>query len=433
MSGRPSLRYDSAAPLHPPPNAAFPVTAVNALLLFLAVAGHTKIVVEAINRLHARRLRESVLKGTRHVHDVLILLFPLVLLWWPGLSGPRLLLGGSWTDLPTFGWVLLGVCWLGAAGLAVSSVLWWTRSAPSVQTAYESNVVDVETRLGRKPLADGPYRWLANVPGNQAFQFDVVERTFRLPGLPAALDGLSILHLSDLHYIGTLERAFFDEVMAASRELEADVAVVTGDVVDDNRLLDWIPATLGTLSAPLGRYFILGNHDWRYDQPGPIRDAMTDVGWTDVAGRAVPLSHAGETIGVGGDERPWMGDAPNFDDVPNATFRLLLSHTPDNLGWARRQRVDLMLSGHNHGGQVVLPVFGPVYSPSRFGCRYAAGAFDRPPTTLVVSRGLSGQHPLRLNCRPEIAKLVLRSAAIEEEHAATAAVASHAAPSMMEP
>ena len=74
-----------------------------------------------------------------------------------------------------------------------------------------------------------------------------------------------------------------------------------------------------------------------------------------------------------------------------------------------------MLSGHNHGGQIVLPVLGPVYSPSRFGVKYAAGTFHEPPTLLHVSRGLSGRYPLRWNCLPEVTRIVLRRADERED------------------
>jgi predicted MPP superfamily phosphohydrolase len=67
-----------------------------------------------------------------------------------------------------------------------------------------------------------------------------------------------------------------------------------------------------------------------------------------------------------------------------------------------------MLAGHNHGGQVRLPLVGPVFSPSLFGCRYASGVFWEPPTLLYVSRGISGQHPWRWRCPPELTKLILR-------------------------
>ena len=92
------------------------------------------------------------------------------------------------------------------------------------------------------------------------------------------------------------------------------------------------------------------------------------------------------------------------------------------LGWVSgisvsERRVDLMLSGHNHGGQVVLPGIGPVYAPSRFGVRYIGGVYWENPTLLHVTRGISGQYPLRLNCRPELTKLILRSPELEFEEA----------------
>ncbi|MCA9045221.1 MAG: metallophosphoesterase, partial [Planctomycetaceae bacterium] len=87
---------------------------------------------------------------------------------------------------------------------------------------------------------------------------------------------------------------------------------------------------------------------------------------------------------------------------------LLMSHTPDNFDFARQQSVDLMLAGHTHGGQVQLPLIGPVYSPSKYGCKYSSGTFFEAPTLMHVSRGLAGIHPLRWRCPPEITRLTLR-------------------------
>jgi hypothetical protein len=122
------------------------------------------------------------------------------------------------------------------------------------------------------------------------------------------------------------------------------------------------------------------------------------------------IEHRGLPLAIGGSELPWMGRHPDFATAPPGAFRLLLSHTPDNLPWAVREGVDLMLSGHNHGGQVVLPLLGPVYSPSVYGCRYASGLFWQSPTLLHVSRGISGRHPFRWRCKPELTRLVLRPA-----------------------
>jgi predicted MPP superfamily phosphohydrolase len=111
-----------------------------------------------------------------------------------------------------------------------------------------------------------------------------------------------------------------------------------------------------------------------------------------------------------------MGGHPEFP-TREATepFRILLSHTPDNYPWARANAVDLMLSGHNHGGQIRLPLFGAIHTPSSFGTKYAGGTFWEAPTLLHVSRGVSGRHPWRWNCLPELTRLVLRSEMILTE------------------
>lgn len=140
-----------------------------------------------------------------------------------------------------------------------------------------------------------------------------------------------------------------------------------------------------------------------------MRDALNSVGWRDLSGTTTELERNGKRIVMGGTEQPWMGSHPDFGGGDPDAFRILLSHTPDNLPWAREQNIDLMLSGHNHGGQVVLPMLGPIYSPSRYGVRYAGGVFFEEPTLLYVSRGLSAKHALRWNCPPELTKLVLES------------------------
>jgi len=104
-----------------------------------------------------------------------------------------------------------------------------------------------------------------------------------------------------------------------------------------------------------------------------------------------------------------MGRLPDVSAAPRDAFRLLLSHTPDNAYWADRSGFDLMLAGHNHGGQVRLPLIGPVFMPSRYGRKFDAGAFQIGRMLLHVSRGVSGKHPYRFGCTPEITKIVLRS------------------------
>ena len=79
-----------------------------------------------------------------------------------------------------------------------------------------------------------------------------------------------------------------------------------------------------------------------------------------------------------------------------------------NIAWARQHGIDLMLSGHVHGGQIRLPLVGSIFVPSWYGSKYDCGTFYEAPTVMHVSRGLAGQHPLRFFCKPEVTRIILR-------------------------
>ena len=113
------------------------------------------------------------------------------------------------------------------------------------------------------------------------------------------------------------------------------------------------------------------------------------------------------TLFLAGNERPWFRALPELPSSDPDTFRLLLSHSPDQFPWAKRHGFHLMLAGHTHGGQIRFPWIGPIVTASRFGVRYASGFYFEPPTVLHVSRGISGVQTIRLNCPPELAKLVM--------------------------
>ncbi|MEZ6046967.1 MAG: hypothetical protein R3C11_15580 [Planctomycetaceae bacterium] len=106
-----------------------------------------------------------------------------------------------------------------------------------------------------------------------------------------------------------------------------------------------------------------------------------------------------------------MGSHPDWPKEKRGSNlpRIFLTHTPDYYQWGIEHQADLILAGHNHGGQIRLPLIGPVYSPAKTGTRYASGTYSSGKTVLHVSQGLSGQHPLRYHCLPEVTKLVLCS------------------------
>ena len=188
---------------------------------------------------------------------------------------------------------------------------------------------------------------------------------------------------------------------------------ITGDIVEKTYCLPWITSTLGRLKALHGKFFVLGNHDKRLPDVAKARRLLVESGLVDLGGRWLLQDVRGESVLLAGNELPWFGPAPNMSEIPGTSFgeptpfRILLSHSPDQLRWARRNSFDLMLAGHCHGGQICLPLIGPLVAPSYSGVKYAAGLFHEPPTLLHVSRGVSGLEPLRFNCPPELTKLVL--------------------------
>jgi len=376
----------------------------NLSLLTLFFVGNAVLWIAFVNRLHSLAWSPRTLKFIRHFHDAVLVLFPLAVIWFAGLHGPRLLSGGSWSKLSHFWTVVFTICAAGCLWLCLRSLFRLWHRFHELPVEHSKHIYNIAAELGHLPARPGPYSSLVHIPWNQQFQLEFNEKHFYFPSLPANWEEMSILHLSDFHYLGTITQEYYSRVLEKVTRQPADLICFTGDLIDNLELLSWIPATLGQYHGTLGSYFILGNHDW-YQDSQQIRQALSGCGWTDVGSRSESLIVHGARLLTGGDETPWMGQHPDLSEP--ADFRLLLSHTPDNIRWACHQGVQLMLSGHNHGGQVQLPMIGPVYSPSRYGCRFASGTFQLHPTLLHVSRGLAGQHPLRWNCRPEITRIVL--------------------------
>lgn len=380
---------------------------LNLSILLLAAAGHAELWVALINRLHALPIPPERLRKARHLHDVMLPGGALVLLIGLGLTGPRLLRGGGWSDVHWLWYPLLGACGLGVVGAVWAIVRFHAKLRCEKLVRHSAEVHQVRREDGSQPIDPGPYHAMARLPRNEQCSVEIARKVFEHPGLPADWSELRILHLSDWHFEGTIGRDYFERVTELAIREPVDLVVFTGDLLDHERGLEWLPTTLGRFSARLGCWFILGNHDWSYVDPAVTRNRLIEVGWNQALPQGISIPNRGGQLWMTGDETPWLGTpatlSPRDSSVPE--FRILLSHTPDHLSRARELDVDLMLAGHTHGGQVRLPLIGPVYSPSRYGCRHASGEFWQAPTLLHVSRGLSGRHPLRWRCRPEVTVL----------------------------
>lgn len=391
------------------------------LLLTLTLIGHWSLCVGFFNRVAASMLPCALVGILEKLAMLLAVVVPVgFAVWWRMANITSLddLLaraeGQAWLLYQT--WLFYQTLCVIAAGRLLMS--WWrTRRQPIAQlVTNDTQHINVAAELGRWPVGSLSGRLGAWIPGNEICRLTTPVKTLRMPTLPPELDGLSIVHLSDLHFTGQLTLDYYRYVIDRANEMHGDIVVVTGDIIDKEAYLDWLPETFGRLQAKHGVYFILGNHDKRLRDVPDLRKRLTQCGMIDVGGRAVMREINGVEVHLAGNELPWFplrAAAEVF--VPEARessiFRILLSHTPDQYPWAREHNYHLMLAGHCHGGQVRVPGIGAIVSPSRFGAKYASGLFYEPPTLLHVSRGLGGTHPLRWNCPPELATLVLHHAA----------------------
>jgi predicted MPP superfamily phosphohydrolase len=372
-----------------------------------AAGGHLICCVFSHNWWYGSSLHRFTVDLIQYLHGLILLAGP-ILFWW--LFGFDLAAGmrGFSSTLEGIVAIYIVLCW------AVIFLIFPTitvrrclRPRPPALAAERSEIVDVTEPLGHTPAGSGNRRWQALLPFNQVFQVDFSERTLRLARLPAAWDGLTILHVSDFHFRGTPEQEFFEWVLDHATADPPDLVALTGDYVDSEGHTEWIKPIFDRLRSRVGTVGILGNHDHWFDAER-IRKELESAGVRMVSNRWVELPVRDEALVVIGSEYAWLRPAPDLAGCPGGPFRLLLSHTPDNIGWAKRNGVDLMLSGHVHGGQIRFPIIGPVVMPSQYGRRYDCGVFQEGPTVLHVSRGIGGEHPLRYRCHPEVTRLILR-------------------------
>ena len=262
---------------------------------------------------------------------------------------------------------------------------------------------------------------LARLPGLRWYAERIAPRRLRLErvavplaALPAGLAGLRIGFLTDIHHDPDWPLALLERGIALLQAAEPDLILLGGDYVVD-RADGFAPcaALLGRLRAPLGVYAILGNHDYR---PGGEALAAQLA-----AAGPVLLRNEAVRLGAPDDDPLWvvgLDDAlrgqPDFAAasarVPAGEFALLLAHEPDIADQLNSDRVGLQLSGHTHGGQVVLPGFGPPLLPA-LGRRYLRGLRHDAGHPVYTSRGLGAVPPyLRFNCPPEVTLLTLARA-----------------------
>ncbi|MEH2365071.1 metallophosphoesterase [Nostoc sp.] len=260
--------------------------------------------------------------------------------------------------------------------------------------------------------------------------------TVKIAELPASLQGTTLVQLSDFHYDGLrLSEEMLEKAIALTNEAEPDLILLTGDyVTDDPTPIHQLVLRLKHLQSRCGIYAVLGNHDIYYSHSkAEVTQALTSIGvhvlWNEIAyplGKELPL------VGLADYWSREFYPAPVMNQLDSLTPRIVLSHNPDTAKILQQWRVDLQLSGHTHGGHIVIPGIGPLVLyykkllkqiPKKLrrwvtfllgDCskvvrywEWAQGFHKVEENQLYVNRGLGTYKPGRLFCPPEVTVITL--------------------------
>lgn len=245
----------------------------------------------------------------------------------------------------------------------------------------------------------------------EAGWFRVARPTITVPNLPADFEGLTIALLTDLHHGRYTSLHYIRTVVEVTNALQPDVIALGGDYAHSDKR--WLPPcfdALSQLKARFGVFGVLGNHDHWYSTR-LTKEVMRKARVAEVTNGGYWLLRGSSRLRIGGVDDYWEGvqhlpDA--LGDARSDDATLLLCHNPDYVETITDRRVGLVLSGHTHGGQIVLPGLYAPYVPSRYGRKYLHGLVQTPYTQVYVSRGLATVGPpLRFGARPEITLVTL--------------------------
>jgi hypothetical protein len=267
-------------------------------------------------------------------------------------------------------------------------------------------------RLDRRTLLKGLAGIaIGTVTGGAAHGFlyerhhlELTKTSFPVPGLPEALRGLRIGLLTDIHRSDLVSHEMIDAAVRMVMAEKPDLIVLGGDYVTwgDRRYMTPAADALAPLTAPHGVIAVLGNHDDERDMPA----ALAAKGFTVLRDARTRLTIRGEPMDFAG-IKYWTRKLTDIAHIVRGAVphTILLAHTPKRLLEAQILAVPAVISGHTHGGQIVLPGVGAIAARE---FPVIAGLAQRQGTTIFVSRGVGTVYvPVRINCPPEVAILTL--------------------------
>ena len=257
--------------------------------------------------------------------------------------------------------------------------------------------------------------------GNTALELN--HYTISSDRLPEAFDGYRIAHVSDLH--NTEMGKDNEKLLDMLQEADPDIIAITGDIID-SRNTDIDVALQFTKDAMeiAPCYYVTGNHEARVSEYDELKEGMIELGVVVLEDGRIELEQSGETITLLGVKDPsfqtdyLFGDSETvmqskLQEIVNEedSYTILLSHRPELFEVYTESKVDLVLSGHAHGGQFRLPFVGGLVAPNQgLFPKYDAGLYTEENTNMVVSKGIGNSIlPFRFNNRPEVILIELQS------------------------
>lgn len=263
-------------------------------------------------------------------------------------------------------------------------------------------------------LAAAPFALVGYGALVERLDFRVREVDVPIPNLPHDLDGLRLVHLSDIHLSAFLSERDLARVIDSANELRAHLAFVTGDLITAaGDPLDTCLRQLARLRTDAGVLACMGNHERYANAEDYTERQAARLGLPFLRSQTRQLRFGSATLNVAGVDYQRKGHyLPGAERmvVPGAV-NLLMSHNPDVFPVAAKQGYDLMLSGHTHGGQVTVEILHESLSPARFVTPFVYGLFREGAAHAYVTRGIGTIGiPARIGAPPEIALLRLRKA-----------------------
>ena len=238
-------------------------------------------------------------------------------------------------------------------------------------------------------------------------ELELVHLETRLPGLE--VPRLRVVHVTDLHITEALPKEYYARVSREIAARDPDLVLLTGDYLSQLSRLPLLASWLAGLPhARHGNFAVLGNHDlWL--EAEKIRALLATSGVTTLSGTCTTVTLASGGVRLCGTEAPWGPALQRAAVTQNAADKLplvVMTHTPDNIYALHELGAAAVFAGHTHGGQMRLPVIGPLLVPSIYGRRFDLGHFNVDGTELYVSAGVGADEPpLRIYCPPELAEV----------------------------